>query len=1001
MVANIQRARIVKLLSWVGFSAILISAAIGSYALSLLVQAYTATSQERVIAFVALEDAFGDAAIELGGQVQEWKDVLLRFDDPILHSMHLDGFRARHTAVQADLLRAEHEMQKLGIGTAGLADLRKAHSQLTARYEDTLQQINPANHKGQYWADIQLRGIDRDLQERLRQHKESVEQQVFSQIEAIGIADSAVSLHSLPIHLLVLAIMFPGIALAAFLWSQKLLKNSAVADRHMRTIFEAIGDAVVVANKEGHVEYCNKTACVLLKLTEDEIRANYVRDLFNLFNEEGTAQPPSAIEIVLNNGCPVDFFASKKLCRVDGSQIYIEDSAFPVVEGEQLTGAVMIFRDVSARFQFAQQLQEEHELFLETFEFAAVGIAHVAPDGRWLRVNQKLCSILGYSESELRSLSFQEITYPEDLDNDLSQMAALLEGLQASYNIEKRYFHKSGEVIWANLSVTLIRDREGRPDHFISIVEDIQARKQAEMQALASQEQYEILFEQMPEGVLLINSEMRVIAFNREAMRQLECRPEILESFYVWDFEALDDQAEVKRRARMLQETGRDEFESQYRTCSGKVIDVQVSIQHIQLPGKSGVFQCLFRDISEQKRMLERMEYLAYYDQLTDLPNLRLLADRVERALMSAERRNSHVALLFVDLDHFKNINDTLGHKVGDQLLIEVGKRMSTCLRAEDTLARSGGDEFVIMMNDLSDPDAAAMTSRKLIHQLSETFSINDTELNISASIGISVYPGDGRSFDELLKAADVAMYHAKDSGRSAYRYYTEEVNKKAIERVTVERLLHKAIENSEFELFYQPQIDLQTRRIIGCEALIRWNHPEIGLIPPSVFIPVAEQSNLINQIGSWVMRAVCFQASEWQSAGYDLKVSFNVSARQFWHGDHLLGNLAEAIRESRVDPSKLEIEMTESLLLNPTDMQHILMAVREIGIHLALDDFGTGYSSLSYLRRFPIGIVKIDRSFVSDADQDADDAEMVRTIIGMAHNLKMSLVAEGIETAA
>ncbi len=517
----------------------------------------------------------------------------------------------------------------------------------------------------------------------------------------------------------------------------------------------------------------------------------------------------------------------------------------------------------------------------------------------------------------------------------------------------------------------------------------------------AAHEQYKSLFEQMPEGVLLIDENVQIIAHNHEAMRQLEYSSEELMEMHVWDFEAVDDPAAIEQRKQKIQKTGRDDFESRYRTRSGRLMDVDVSVQLVHMPDGRPVFQTLFHDITEQKLAAQQIEHMAYHDQLTGLANRRLLQDRMEQSISSAVRRNVHIAVLYLDLDHFKDVNDSLGHQAGDILLQAVTLRLQKIIRAEDTLARVGGDEFVIMLNDISGLGDAATIAEKIIRELAEPLQVGVDELRVTPSIGISICPQDSRDVQELLKFADNALYQAKQSGRATYRFYTQALHEKAVARLQTERLLHTALEKGEFELYYQPQVNLRDGRIIGCEALIRWNHPGVGVVTPASFIPVAEHSNLIFQIGEWVMRAACLQAKEWHNRGLNLKISFNVSARQFLRPEELMRALRKAISDSEVDAALLGIELTESLLLDQQGMGEVLNEIRALGVQLALDDFGTGYSSLSYLRRFPINVLKIDRSFVSDADQNEEDAEMVKTIIGMAHNLHMSLVAEGVESQA
>ena len=660
-------------------------------------------------------------------------------------------------------------------------------------------------------------------------------------------------------------------------------------------------------------------------------------------------------------------------------------------------------KDLSGRLfrsLIGRELERERNLFQQTFELAAIGIGHVSPDGKWLRVNRALCDTLHYPAEDLLRLGLREVTHPDDFAEDQALMKSILDGEISSYSAERRYLCRGGSHAWVHITVALVRSG-AEPDHFIWLTENIQAKKQAEQATIAVREQYRSLFEQMPEGLLLLDEELRVIDHNREAARHLEIPREELLGMHLLDFEAVEDDEEAEMKRGILEESGRIDFESRYRTRSGRIIDVDVSIRMVHLlEGRPG-YQTLFRDITEERQAAQQIEHLAYHDQLTGLPNRRLLQDRTAQAIRDSARRETNIAVFYLDLDHFKDVNDTLGHQAGDLLLQTVAGRLLRSVRAGDTLARIGGDEFVVMLKDISNSEVAADIARKIIQEVGAPYLIGDDELRVTPSIGISIFPQDGRDAEDLIKHADAALYQAKRSGRATYHFYTRELHERTVERLKMERLLHRALEKREFELYYQPQVDLQSRKIVGCEALIRWNHPAMGQVSPARFIPVAEHSSLILEIGEWVIRESFRQAKIWQDRGLDLKLSFNVSARQFMRPGELLDILRDAIGNTGVKPSNLEMELTESLLLDQQGIGDALNEIRSLGMQIALDDFGTGYSSLSYLRRFPISTLKIDRSFVSESDRDEDDATMVKTIIGMAKNLRMGVVAEGVETGS
>jgi diguanylate cyclase (GGDEF)-like protein/PAS domain S-box-containing protein len=408
----------------------------------------------------------------------------------------------------------------------------------------------------------------------------------------------------------------------------------------------------------------------------------------------------------------------------------------------------------------------------------------------------------------------------------------------------------------------------------------------------------------------------------------------------------------------------------------------------------------VFHDVTTARAMSLRMAYLAQHDGLTDLPNRILLGDRLKQAIALACRRKRKLALLFLDMDRFKHINDSLGHAIGDRLLQSVAHRLRACVRSSDTVSRQGGDEFVILLSDISHPEDADISAEKILAALGTPHSIDQHDLHVTGSIGIATYPDDGVDSDTLLQHADLAMYHAKENGRNNVQFFQAEMNAHAVERHSLERGLRNAVEREEFELHYQPKINLTTGALIGVEALIRWRHPQRGLVLPAQFIPIAEECGLIVEIGRWVLREACRQARAWQDAGLPvIRLAINISAVELRTKDFVAGVRA-ILTDTGLDPHCLEFELTETFLMEASgSTAAVLQALKDMGLQIALDDFGTGYSSLSFLRRFPIDTVKIDRSFVRDMTTDADDASIVRAVIGMGKSLHLHVVAEGVET--
>ncbi len=406
------------------------------------------------------------------------------------------------------------------------------------------------------------------------------------------------------------------------------------------------------------------------------------------------------------------------------------------------------------------------------------------------------------------------------------------------------------------------------------------------------------------------------------------------------------------------------------------------------------------RRLREEKAAAEQIEYLAFHDKLTGLCNRGMFSIMLAQGLQEARRYERQLAVLFLDLDRFKNINDTLGHQAGDLLLQEMAARLQAVLRESDCIARLGGDEFVIMVPNFDSVEHLAAVTQKILAAVSRTFKLGDHEFHVTASIGISVYPGDGDDERALMKNADIAMYRSKEDGKNTFTFYAAELNTHSIERLAFESSLRRALEAGQFEVHYQPKVDCHTTRMNGVEALLRWKHPDLGTVPPAKFIPVAEENGLIVPIGRWVLLTACRQQVAWRQLGLPpLCMSVNLSPRQFYD-DHLLSDVRAILLQTGVEPAFLELEITESLLMRDVERaSKMLMEFRSLGIRLSLDDFGTGYSSLSNLKRFPIDTIKVDRSFIRDLTSSAEDRAITEAIIVMGKSLKMAIVAEGVET--
>ena len=428
--------------------------------------------------------------------------------------------------------------------------------------------------------------------------------------------------------------------------------------------------------------------------------------------------------------------------------------------------------------------------------------------------------------------------------------------------------------------------------------------------------------------------------------------------------------------------------------AAGLLCAVLVGLLGVKLNGS------LSRRLREEKEAAEQIEYLAFHDKLTGLSNRGMFSIMLAQGLQEAKRYERQLAVLFLDLDRFKNINDTLGHQAGDLLLQEMATRLKAVLRESDCIARLGGDEFVIMIPNLASAEQLAAVTQKVLASVSRIFKLGDHEFHVTASIGISVYPGDGEDERALMKNADIAMYRSKEDGKNTFTFYSADLNTHSIERLAFESSLRRALDARQFEVHYQPKVDCHTSQMNGVEALLRWKHPDLGTVPPAKFIPVAEENGLIVPIGRWVLLTACQQQVAWRHLGLPpMRMSVNLSPRQFYD-DHLLSDVRAVLLETGIEPAFLELEITESLLMRDVEKaSRMLMEFRSLGIRLSLDDFGTGYSSLSNLKRFPIDTIKVDRSFVRELSSNAEDRAITEAIIVMGKSLKMDIVAEGVET--
>jgi diguanylate cyclase (GGDEF)-like protein/PAS domain S-box-containing protein len=613
--------------------------------------------------------------------------------------------------------------------------------------------------------------------------------------------------------------------------------------------------------------------------------------------------------------------------------------------------------------------------------------------------------LTGYDADDLllnNRLSYESITHPDDRARTREEVRNGLT-LCNRFDTEYRIVHASGEIRWVWERGAGILNERGELVAIEGFVQDITERKESHQALREAERRYYNLFENAIEGIFRTTLEGKYIDANpalariygfESAAELMQSLSDIRNQLYVAPHRRDEFMDLIKARGIV------SSFESQIYRKNGEIIWISENARAVcDEAGALVCYEGTVEDVTERKLYQTRIEQQANYDTLTGLANRSLLNDRLAQAIRAASRHGTRLAVVFVDLDRFKYINDSLGHHVGDELLRAMAERLKATVRESDTVARLGGDEFVLLINGHGDPETVATVLERMLSDISQPWTIPQGDFNVTCSIGVALYPDDGTAGETLLKHADSAMYRAKEKGRNNFQFFTSELNALITERLELENKLRRALDRDQFELKYQPRVDMRTRKITGAEALLRWNIPDHDAVPPSRFIPVAEEIGLIVPIGKWVLRTACIQAKAWQQQGLPpIVVSVNVSARQF-RQDNLVATIAEVLQETDLEPRCLEIEITESTVMHDAE-QFISMLgeISDLGVLIALDDFGTGYSSLSYLKRFPVDRLKVDRSFVQDIASDLDDATIVRTIIALGHNLGLKVVAEGVE---
>lgn len=772
----------------------------------------------------------------------------------------------------------------------------------------------------------------------------------------------------------------------------------------LRSIYEGSNDAVMLLTANGFVD-CNARTLEIFGLRD---KSEFIAHLPSEFSPQ--LQPDGRVSLIAANEHIATalqlgknrFEWMHRRKNGEGFPAEVLLSAFNY-GGERILQATV--RDITEQKNAERALQRESSTWIQAMDSFVDAIYLLDADNRLMRANKTFYAMLQVEPAQVVGKHIADVIHPLGKTVLCPLCRALEERLDTFITMEAD--HPDNLVRRPiEVSIKIMRDGAGVQTGALVSIHDLSHTRKIEESLRESEERFRRVADEAPFPMMIHAENGEVLEINKawsEATGYTRADiPTItcwLTNAYGQDTQQVQDvKQRIERVYGISQRVDQGEFVIRCKDGSSRTWHFNAAPVGKLHDGRRYVVS-MAQDVSERNAAQQQIEFLAYHDTLTGLPNRLLAKDHLEQAILAAEREKNMVALLFIDLDKFKTINDSLGHVIGDGLLKSVSIRLRECLRDIDTLSRQGGDEFLIVLNSMRDTESVTVVAEKILERMAEPFEIDHYELEVSLSIGIAVYPDDGKDFDMLLKQSDTAMYQAKEAGRNTYRFHTDQMNTDAIEHLRMRNGLRRALEHGEFVLHYQPQISLANGAVIGAEALIRWNHPELGMVPPGRFISVAEDSGLIVPIGDWVLREACRQAVAWRKAGLpELLIAVNLSAVQFKRGD-VEKSVTQALDLSGLNPALLELELTESILIK--DTEKVLATVRQLktlGVKLSIDDFGTGYSSLSYLKRFDVDKLKIDQSFVRDMADDPNDAAIVSAIIQMAKSLNLITIAEGVE---
>jgi len=771
--------------------------------------------------------------------------------------------------------------------------------------------------------------------------------------------------------------------------------------RLQNAILDKAGALVVVLDREGHIRRFNRACEELTQYSFAEVEGHFVWDLFLPPEERETVHAEAFSALVQKPHTLRNTYTNHWVAR-DGTRRLIEWSNSLLLDARgEMEFMVCIGTDVTEKMLADAALRESEQRLKEAQRIAQVGSWELDLASGRLNWSDEIFRLFEIDKASFSASydAFLDAIHPEDRERVHQAYSDSLT-THAPYEIAHRLRMPDGRIKWVNERCETRYDDQGKAIRSTGTVQDITARKQGE-EALRL---YASVFEHSGEAIVIADSDKRIVAVNPAFTR--------LTGYAIDEIRGADPAVLASRHTpdetyqtmwATLAQSGYWQGEVEGCRKDGTLYPKWMSASAVRdMEGTPTHYVVSFTDISERKLAEAQISQLAYHDALTGLINRYSLQIQLEQAIAMAHREQRALAVIFLDLDRFKTINDTMGHAMGDQLLVKVASRLRVNLRDSDIVARLGGDEFVVVLTEVEDVAAAARVANKLLHALALRYRIGENELHSTASLGLAFYPNDGEDGDTLMKNADTAMYHAKSQGRNNVQFFTAEMNQTAVKRLKLDHDLRMAVETRQFELYYQPQLDCSNGRIVGVEALLRWRHPREGLVLPTEFISVAEETGMILPLGEWVLDEACCQLRAWRDAGVkELTMAVNLSAHQL-HSPALLPHIAQTLEKYGLAGADLELEITESVAMHDPDASiSQLKALRDLGVRLSIDDFGTGYSSLSYLKLLPIHTLKLDQSFVRDIECDSNDVAICTATIALAHSLGLTVIAEGVETEA